>query len=131
MAKPATELQITLAEDAWHLTDRRTWLLAQLAELDELHRHAIALAATYGVSQKSLAVLCDVSGPRISQIVSSTDLPAGSIESFHQAVSGILERRQEPVQRTEPEDIAAWNKKFAVSRGITPTEPMPTREKPS
>lgn len=116
MAKPATELQISLAVDAWNLTARRTWLLAQLAELDELHRQAITLAATYGVSQKSLAVLCDVSGPRISQIVTSTDLPAGSMESFHQRVTEILESRQEHVQHTTPDDIAAWNNKFAVSR---------------
>lgn len=74
MAKLATELQISLAVNAWQLTDRRAALLAELAEIDELHRQAIALAATYGVPQKSLAALCDVSGPRISKIVSTTVL---------------------------------------------------------
>lgn len=130
MAKPATDLQTTLAVDAWHLTDRRAWLLAELADLDELHRQAIALAATYGVTQKSLAVLCDVSGPRISQIVSATDLPTGTVESFHQSVTDILQRPQESVHRTEPEDIAAWNTKSAISRGIAndPLAIMPLRQ---
>ncbi|TIH30797.1 hypothetical protein [Subtercola vilae] len=120
MSKPLTELQTSLAVNAWQLTDRRAWLLAQLAELDVLHRQAIALAATYGVSQKSLARLCDVSGPRISQIVSDTDLPPGSIEEFNSAVIEMLERRQDPVRDGAPGDTIAWDRKFAISRGYDP-----------
>ena len=106
--------------NAWQLTDRRAWLLAQLAELDEPHKQSIVLAATYGVPQKSLAVLCDVSGPRISKIVSITDLPPGSIESFTQTVTELLERQQSPMRRTPPADKPAWDRKFAISRGRDP-----------
>jgi hypothetical protein len=122
MAKPATELQISLAVDAWRLSERRAWLLRQLAELDELHRQAIALAATYGVPQKTLAALCEVSGPRISQIVSSTDLPPGSPDAFHDTVTELLERRPSTPIHGAPADKAAWDRKFALSRGIEPAQ---------
>lgn len=120
MVKKLTPLHVSLAVTTWQLAERRAALAKQLAETDELHRQAIALAASYGVPQRLLGTLSDVSQPRISQIIASTEIPDERPDEFGHRVFKVMEWPQDELQKHSEKDAAerdAWNRKYQLVHG--------------
>ncbi|MBT2515815.1 hypothetical protein J7E29_00015 [Streptomyces sp. ISL-90] len=120
MAKNLTPLHSGLAVTVWQLAERRAALAKQLAEADELHRQAVALAGAYGVPQALLSTLSDISQPRISQIIASTETPTETPEAFDHRVFKVMEWPQDQLgrlSRKSPAEREAWNRKYELVHG--------------
>ena len=96
-----TELHWNLSANVAEIADYRAELLAAAAEAETLLHQAIAVAAAHGVPQRNLAALVEVSPPRVSQIVSVTDLPP-SDEGLRDRINKIVEWPQEHLQEHSP-----------------------------
>ncbi|MEO7016723.1 MAG: hypothetical protein ABI130_16310 [Leifsonia sp.] len=99
MRKQLTSDQRSLAEDVLELALTRQAIAAQLGEIDQLYRQAIALAAQYGVKQTLIADLAGISAPRVSQIADATLIPEISIDDFNDLVSNQTENPHENLDR--------------------------------
>lgn len=79
------------------------------------------MAGAYGVLQALLSALSDVSQPRISQIIASTDVPSESPEAFSHRVYKVMEWPQDQLQRLSRKSAAegdAWNRKYELVHGM-------------
>lgn len=120
MAKKLTPLHVTLSATVWQLAERRAALAKQLAEIDGLHRQAIAMAGAYGVPQTLLSTISDLSPTRISHIIGATDIPLESPDVFGRRVSKVMELPQNQLG-ARPEKNAsereAWERKYELIHG--------------
>jgi len=99
MKRPHTSVQSELAGMVWQLSDQRTALLKQVAEVEAYQHDAIALTEQHGVRQTTLAKLAGVSRQRISQIVSETEIPTQTITELQSVWARDLEWSGEELKR--------------------------------
>lgn len=118
MARMLTEDQEKFAAYAWMLAQHRAALAKQVAAVDEYLRESIRAAERYGVKQKTIAALTELTPARISQIIND-DTPSNgkpaldSMESWRKA----LDDPQEHLARlskkfTTSETMETWNTRF-------------------
>jgi len=105
----------------WQLSDKRTALLKQVAEIEAYQHDAIVLAEQHGVRQTVLAELAGVSRQRISQIVSETEIPEQSVTELQALWARDLGWSGDQLERlasiTTDADRDIWNERFELVHG--------------
>lgn len=82
MVRQMSPLQRRLADDVEALSQLRTALIAQLADVEHYRRQAIALAAMHGIRPNQLAELSGLTPSRVSQIATRTDVSDTDVDEL-------------------------------------------------
>lgn len=121
MTRSLTAQQQSLAGRVWELSDHRTALLRQLAEVELAQHQAIVVAEQHGVRQVRLAQLAGVTRARVSQIVAATDVPGESIQTLDERWHKMLEWPQDHLASvakiTRGVERDEWNHRYELVHG--------------
>jgi len=121
MARSLTAQQESLSGRVWQLSDHKAALLRQLAEVELAQHQAIVVAEQHGVRQVRLAQLAGVTRARVSQIVSSTEVPEESIRGLDERWHRMLEWPQDHLASVAKITTAIardeWNQRYELVHG--------------